>query len=357
MLGGKTVERKIVIFSEQIEHQGIKKSILPSLNVKVIKYLPLVNAAAVEWEPSFTREEVLESAGVLKVIDDVKLNAVEVSAAAGPSQVLPWGVNRIDAEKVWGQNTGRQVKVGVIDTGIDTKHPDLKVYGGINTINPKKGYQDNNGHGTHVAGVIAALNNSVGVIGVAFDAMLYSVKVLDANGSGYLSDVIEGLEWCANNGIQVINMSLGMSSDVDLLRQAIKRVYDAGVFIAAAAGNSGPNNNTVIYPARYPEVAAVAASDPGDNIASFSSRGPEVDLTAPGVDIYSTYRKGSYSKLSGTSMATPHVAGAAALVLAQKGRMKPAELLNHLKETARDIHHWPEAQGAGLVDAYDAVVE
>lgn len=348
------MNRKIVIFPEEMDRVEIEQNVLPSLAGKLIKYLPLVNAAAVFTDPFTTHEDLTRNAGVKRIIEDIKVYALETQTMA-PLQVLPWGIDRIDAEKTWVESTGDQVKVAVIDTGIDTSHPDLKVYGGINTINNRKSYKDDNGHGTHVAGTIAALNNGVGVIGVAPNAMLYSVKVLGADGSGNLSDIIEGLDWCINNNIQVVNMSLGTSEEEDLFHEAIRHVYNAGIFIVAAAGNSGPDDNTIAYPAKYPEVAAVAASSQFDQIAFFSSRGPEVDLVAPGVNIYSTYRNKSYRKLSGTSMAAPHVAGTAALVLAKKGAMTPDELLNHLKETSQDLHFSPDKQGAGLVDAYTAV--
>lgn len=350
------MKRKIVIFSNDLDRNTIKQNSLTNLPGKFLKALPLVNAAVMLQAPSTSSEEIMKIDGVLNVINDVKLHAVEAYMDTQASQQLPWGVDRIDAEKVWSRSSGNNIKVAILDTGIDISHPDLKVYGGINTINPKKSYKDDNGHGTHVAGTIAALRNKIGVIGVAFNAQLYSVKVLGANGSGYLSDVLEGLEWCINNGIHVINMSIGYESNVKLLHEAIKAVYNAGIFIAAAAGNSGPDSNTVIYPARYPEVAAVSASDQHDGIAYFSSRGPEVDLAAPGVNIYSTYRNKTYLKLSGTSMATPHVSGTAALVLAKKGMLKPDVLLKHLKETAVDIDLDPDEQGAGLVDAYSAVL-
>ncbi|NLI13368.1 MAG: S8 family peptidase [Peptococcaceae bacterium] len=350
------MNRKIIVFDDEMERSAIEQNVLPAFSGKVIKYLPLVKAAAVFIDPSTTNEEFTRQAGVKRVINDVKVYALETSPAIQkPLQVLPWGVDRIDAEKAWAESTGSRVKVAVIDTGIDTGHPDLKIYGGINTINKEKSYKDDNGHGTHVAGIIAALNNRVGVIGVAHDAMLYAVKVLGADGSGNLSDIIEGLEWCINNNIQVVNMSLGTDEAEDLFHEAIKHVYNAGIFIVAAAGNSGPRDNTISYPAKYPEVAAVAASSQFDQIAFFSSRGAEVDLVAPGVNIYSTYRGRSYRKLSGTSMAAPHVAGAAALVLAKKGVMSPDKLLSHLKETSQDMHFSPDKQGAGLVDAYISV--
>lgn len=349
------MKRKIIVFSKELNRQVVKQNSLANLPGKFLKVLPLVNAAVMLQDSSTSPEEITKVEGVLRVIDDVKLHAVEANIDSQASQVLPWGVDRIDAEKIWAASSGAKIKVAVVDTGIDTSHPDLKIYGGINTINPQKSYKDDNGHGTHAAGIIAALSNSIGVIGVAFKAQLYSVKVLGANGSGYLSDLVEGLEWCINNGMHVINLSMGHGIDVELLHEAIKAVHNAGIFIAAAAGNSGPDNNTVIYPAKYPEVAAISASDQDDHIAYFSSRGTEVDLAAPGVNIYSTYRNKAYMKLSGTSMAAPHVSGTAALVLAAKGMMKPAALLKHLKETAQDIDLDPEEQGAGLVDAYTAV--
>ncbi|WP_281246397.1 S8 family peptidase [Desulfoscipio geothermicus] len=194
-----------------------------------------------------------------------------------PAQQIPWGVNRIDAELAWPQNTGQGVKVAVLDTGIDLSHPDLlaNIKGGYNAIKPNKSPADDNGHGTHVAGIIAAVNDNIGVVGVAPQAELYAVKVLSANGSGYLSDIIEGLEWCITNNMQVINMSLGTSSEVQSFHDAVIKVYNAGIVMVAAAGNSGPGDNTVEYPAKYEEVIAVSATSDNDAIASFSSRGPD----------------------------------------------------------------------------------
>ncbi|SFR18261.1 Subtilase family protein [Desulfoscipio geothermicus DSM 3669] len=164
-----------------------------------------------------------------------------------------------------------------MDTGIDLSHPDLlaNIKGGYNAIKPNKSPADDNGHGTHVAGIIAAVNDNIGVVGVAPQAELYAVKVLSANGSGYLSDIIEGLEWCITNNMQVINMSLGTSSEVQSFHDAVIKVYNAGIVMVAAAGNSGPGDNTVEYPAKYEEVIAVSATSDNDAIASFSSRGPD----------------------------------------------------------------------------------
>ena len=222
--------------------------------------------------------------------------------------------------------------------------------------------------GTHVAGIVAAIDNEIGVIGVGPKIDLYAVKVLDRRGSGNLSDVIEGLEWAISNGIQVVNMSLGTASNVLSFQEAVQRVNAAGIVQVAAAGN---NYGAVIYPAAYSEVIAVSATDNTDTIASWSSRGPEIDLAAPGANIYSTYKGSTYKTLSGTSMAAPHVAGTAALVLTTTigswdldgdGLWDPSEVQNKLEMTAEQVA--PDTvsgkdnlYGAGLVDAEKAVIQ
>ncbi|MHC4685690.1 MAG: S8 family peptidase [Planctomycetota bacterium] len=207
-----------------------------------------------------------------------------------PSQQLPWGVDRIDAEWAWDTVTGAGAKVAVLDTGIDYKHPDLddNCYGGVNVINPRKDYKDDNGHGTHVAGIIAAEDNDIGVVGVAPGAYLYGVKALDRNGSGWLSDIIAGLEWCVNNGMDIVNMSLGTNSDIQALHDACDAA-SAKVILVAAAGNDG---GAVDYPAAYNSVIAVSATNISDGLAYFSSYGPEIEIAAPGVNILSTYKGG-----------------------------------------------------------------
>ena len=220
---------------------------------------------------------------VLRIEDDVIMEALVQRGSAKiskrppqPSEVFPWGVDRIDAEKVWlSGNTADPIKVGVIDTGISNKHPDLlgNVKGGVDTINSFKSWNDDNGHGSHVAGIIAAIDNDIGVIGVGPQIDLYAIKVLGANGSGYLSDVIEGIEWAIKNHMQVINMSLGTTSDSQLLHDAVIAAKNTGIVIVAAAGNSGSSVN---FPAAYPEVIAVSATDQNNQLASWSSRGPEL---------------------------------------------------------------------------------
>jgi subtilisin family serine protease len=285
-------------------------------------------------------------------------------------QTLPTGVNRINAENK--TNAGAGVHVAVLDTGIDLTHPDLQanIAGGKN-CSTGKSYNDGNGHGTHVAGIVAALNNDVGVVGVAPGAFLWAVRVLNNAGSGSWSSVICGVDFVdsrspAKGGpISVANMSLGGSgaddgncglTNNDALHKAICRAVADGVTIVAAAGNSAADLKSSV-PAAYDEVIAVTAladSDgrpcgsgvatgygPDDTFASFSNYAT-VDLNhtiaAPGVSILSTYKGGGYATLSGTSMASPHVAGAAALYLAAHPGASPATVFAALVNAGEPLN-------------------
>ncbi|MBO3833295.1 MAG: S8 family serine peptidase [Candidatus Brockarchaeota archaeon] len=274
-----------------------------------------------------------------------------------PPETTPWGIEKIGAPKVWSEHTGAGVKVAVLDTGIDLTHPDLKVAGGATFVTGTKSYNDDNGHGTHVAGIIAALDNEIGVVGVAPGASLYAVKVLNKQGSGFISWIIAGIEWSIDNGMQIISMSFGSTADSTALHDELKAAYGKGIVLVAAAGNNGPGENTITYPAKYPEVIAVGATDENDYVAEWSSRGPELELTAPGVNIYSTYKGGSYRMLSGTSMACPHVTGTVALILSKNPSLSPDEVRDILQKTAIDLGSSGQdsTYGYGRVDAYTAV--
>jgi len=292
------------------------------------------------------------------------------------AQTLPSGINRIDAEKtVTHTNKGTGINVAIIDTGIDLKHPDLKVnIAGGKNCSTGRSFTDGNGHGTHVAGTVAALANGVGVVGVAPEAKLWAVRVLDNNGSGTWSSVICGIDFVtanapANGGpITVANMSLGGSgtsdnncgnTNNDALHKAICRSRDAGVTYVVAAGNSAANAGSFV-PAAYDDavitVSALADSNgqPGgggpatsngadDTFATFSNYGSVVDLGAPGVNILSTWKGSSYNTISGTSMASPHVAGAAALYINKNPGSTWTQVRDGLKALA-------EALGAGHTD-------
>jgi len=281
---------------------------------------------------------------------EVKLLGAKISGRPSggtvqPAQVVPWGIAAIQAPQAHAHNRGAGVVVCVVDTGIQSNHPDLlgQVVGGENfviikgKINPEQ-HSDDNGHGTHVAGTIAALQNSIGVVGVAPEAKLLAMKVLNRQGSGYTSDVAEGVRACAAKGAQILSMSLGSASDSTLLREAVQEVAAAGLKIVAAAGNEATQ---VSYPAAYPEALAISAVDAQGGFASFSNFGPEVDYAAPGVSVYSTTYGSSYATYSGTSMATPHAAGVIALELSSES----------LGLRVTDIGLSPQQQGLGFINA------
>ena len=280
-----------------------------------------------------------------------------------PAQEISWGVDRIDADVAWAYSNGTGVKIAVLDTGIDYDHPDLKdnVKGGVSVVGPRtstnpKNWKDKNGHGTHVAGIIAAENNDIGVVGVAPRAWLYAVKVLNNAGTGSYADLIDGIQWAIENGMQVISMSLGGSSYSQALEDACNAAYNAGLILIAAAGNSGdgnPETDEVLYPAAFDSVIAVGATDQTDQAPYWSSSGSQVELAAPGVDIKSTWLDGTYETLSGTSTACPHVTGTVALIWAKDGTLSNIEVRSLLQTTAEDlgIAGKDKIYGYGLVDA------
>jgi len=286
-------------------------------------------------------------------------------------ETLPWGIDRVDADVLHSNgDTGAGAEIAILDTGIDSDHPDLqaniqggKAFGDIycgsagggcrfggspndNTCN--YAWDDDNDHGTHCAGTADAIDNSEGVIGVSTEADLYAGKVLDGCGSGSLSAIAAGIEWAADQGFDVASMSLGASSGDQTLKDAVQYAQSKGLLMIAAAGNDGPCTDCVGYPAAYSEVVAVSSTASDDSLSDFSSTGPEVEIAAPGTDVLSTI-PGGYDTFSGTSMATPHVSGAAAQVMADGTSASTAR--QTLRDTAEDIGLASNEQGAGLLDA------
>jgi subtilisin len=258
-----------------------------------------------------------------------------------PFEVVDWGVQMVNAPKIWAETRGEGVKVAVLDTGVDTSHPDLmaNIKAGMNfTGGNEADYFDRQGHGSHCAGIIAGVDNEQGVVGVAPKAELYIAKVLGDNGSGSIQGICEGVMWAVMNKVDIISMSLGCTEDPGpMLQQAIKYAYDNGVVVVAAAGNEASH---VGWPAVYEETIAVGAIDDRRSIAGFSNFGTQVDVAAPGVDILSTYPVGKYARLSGTSMATPVVAGTIALMIAHFRKQgithTPASIMELLRTRSQD---------------------
>lgn len=253
---------------------------------------------------------------------------------------VPWQIADYQIPNAWPRTQGAGVKVGIVDTGIDPTHMkrgDLN--GAVAEVQDFSRshnlWTDVDGHGTHVAGIIAARRNEFGIVGVAPQSIIYAAKVLGDNGSGSTDDVARGVYWCLEQGCPVINMSLGGSTASDVLLAAIRAAAAAGCVVVCAAGNEG---GAVDYPGRYPECIAVSAVDKMRRIAPWSCRGDEVDVAAPGVEILSTYKGGTYASLSGTSMAAPFVTGLIALYLATpEGKdAKLADVMAWLTRTATD---------------------
>jgi subtilisin len=296
----------------------------------------------------------------------VEENAIYRATAEPPSDdeyENSWGVLHILSDVAHESgNKGTAVKVAVLDTGIDYGHEDLdgNYRGGYDFVfDDADPFDDSyNSHGTHVAGIIAAEEDGFGVIGVAPEADLFAIKVLDGAGFGLEEWLIAGIEWAVQNGIEIINLSIE-GPDAQGLRDACDRAYEAGVLLVAAGGTSPIAGGPVRYPAAYASVIAVTGTDPSDLPGYFSPMGEELELAAPGVDVLSTTAGGDYAVLSGTSQAAPHVAGVAALyALSNTEDLNADGLLDHedvrlrLRLDAIDLgdEGWDEVYGYGLVN-------
>ncbi|WP_455281260.1 S8 family peptidase [[Eubacterium] cellulosolvens] len=316
-------------------------------------------------------------------IDDLSLNPeIEYIAQDLPikttQQITPWGIERIGTLPVQAEGKkGSGINIAILDTGIDTDHPDLLYVFGFDfsdLLMDDADPEDFSGHGTHIAGIIAAQNNDIGVFGIATDVNLYILKVFTDDGEGRYSSAVEAIEWCMGtytdategNEIHIISMSWG--SEVDLgdpgIEPWINQAYNQGIILVGSAGNDGNSTGTgdnIIYPARYENVIAVSATNEEDQRPTFSSTGPAIELTAPGVNIISTFIDG-YATLAGTSMSCAHVSGSIALLLNSdvpteydantNGKWDPAEVRNILHDTAEDIGQEGKDQqfGHGLIN-------
>jgi subtilisin len=402
--------RKIVVFQSGISAQ-VQQQVVARSGSRVLSLLSLINGVAIELPTESAVQALVALQAdptVMGVYDDLTNsgqdgggdNVIVITPADPPTQEFyPWGLDTIHVPDVHQEVRGLKgsgVIVAMLDTGIDTNHPDLSksIKGGYNAMagQDSRNYRDDNGHGTHMAGIIAARMNRLGVVGVAYQAQIVAVKVLDQYGNGRLSDLINGLGWISTNKIRVVNMSLGFSEESPLLEQAIQRLYEAGVIMVASAGNGGTtcaqdgggddgggddgggdgmaqdgggddgggdagcqtSQKAVHYPARYPWVISVAATNGDDKVTGYSQSG-KVDVAAPGGSqsgprIFSTNKGGGYGWGSGTSQAAAHVTGALALVLQKNLKMSYEEAMTLLQETARDLGEPVERQGAGLID-------
>ncbi|MDM3854510.1 MAG: S8 family peptidase, partial [Aphanizomenon gracile PMC649.10] len=302
--------------------------------------------------------------------------AVSKAAGVSPYTDAPnlggnnWGADLIKAPTAWNNGyTGQGIIVAVLDTGVDYNHQDLKnniwsnakeIAGngidddgngyvddvqGWNFDSSNNNILDNNGHGTHVSGTIAAENNSIGVTGIAYNSKIMPVKVLDANGSGSYSSITKGIYYAVDNGANVINLSLGGNSSKDTLKSAIEYASNKGVMVVMAAGNN--SDALPSYPARYAYNSgiAVGAVDKNNNLADFSNRSGSQEITyvtAPGVDVYSTIPNDQYANYNGTSMAAPHIAGVVALMLSANPNLTDIQVRQIIISTSANSTNPPD---------------
>lgn len=300
-------ERWIVSFEE-----GGAEALLTDERIDVHYHFEHYQAAAVTLPPSIKKEwEASPFVAWMEEDSEVQLSG----------QMIDWGFTKLKtATAHTNRLTGKGVKIAILDSGVQKKHPDLKIAGGISFVGAPNEYEDTNGHGTHVAGIIGAQNNMIGTIGVAPDASLYIVKVMNEAGTGNQSDIVQGVEWAVAKGVDIINLSVTTERRSRLLEVVLRDAYEQGILLVAASGNNlksfqAPVN--VLFPARYQTVIAVGAIDQYHRRAHYSYYGPALEFVAPGEDIMSTYliTAGAqpYAESSGTSMAAPFVAGVAAL--------------------------------------------
>ncbi|BEL03555.1 hypothetical protein Q0Z83_017460 [Actinoplanes sichuanensis] len=306
---------------------------------------PVVTVKEATDKPSAARlvQDAQHTDDAVSVEVDAPMYAYEAPTGTDPNRAQQWSLTKLKADDAWKKSTGTGVTVAVIDSGVDSRHPDLaaNVLSGYDATTDTAGpTTDAHGHGTHVAGTIAAVTgNGVGVAGMAPNVKILPVKVLGANGSGNMSDAAEGIIWATDHGAQILNMSLGSTQKVTAVTNAINYARSKGVTVIAAMGNSRTSGSPTSYPAADTGVIGVAATDANDRIATYSTAGTYADVAAPGTNILSTYptSRGGYKTMSGTSMASPHVAAVAALLKSVDPALTPDQIETTLEKTATDL--------------------
>ncbi|WP_334075956.1 MULTISPECIES: S8 family peptidase [Paenibacillus] len=334
------------IFAEMTRQLRRRKSHYPAL--RRVRSSSLLQALFCPMAPA---GGIRDRFGLL-VEEDIRVSVHAATPSKDPAAGVPWGVRRIGAPEAWSVSTGNQIRIGVIDTGADFSHPDLRhsLARGVNLLNQMSLPYDDNGHGTHIAGTIAASGGSRGMMGVAPRSLIYPVKAFDHNGSAYVSDIILGIDWCVQNRMHIINMSFGMKNKSMSLQNTIRRAYHAGIVVVASSGND-KKSRSADYPARYPHTISVGATGRDGRVAPFSNHGPCIDIYAPGEKIKSCWLGGGYREMNGTSMATSHVSGSIALLLALRPGLTPGEIKRRLRRTARKLSSPGAKSGPGEVHA------
>ncbi|PAF39615.1 hypothetical protein CHH69_07215 [Terribacillus saccharophilus] len=322
----------IVVYENKQGEEAVRES-----DAAIEEQYEQLSAAAISADTE-TIDALKEDPDIKYVEPDSKIS-ISTSDVVDQSEAPildQWNLTSIQAPTAWEDGlTGKGVKIAIMDSGI-YPHQNLHITGGYSTVDYTTSYEDDEGHGTHVAGIIGAEHDEHGTDGIAPDADLFAVKVLDDTGEGYLSDLLEGINWAISNNMDIINLSMGTADKSDALEDAVQKAYQAGILLVAASGNEGAGHS-LDYPAAYEPVIAVSATNSNDNIASFSSVGDKVEFAAPGADIQSTYLGSGYRVMSGTSQAASHVSALLALVKQQFPDETNLQLRTRLQHYSKDL--------------------
>jgi len=357
------------ILVKQKDGSPLASSFFSQIGIKVIKRVNVLDINVVKVPTGVTMDAALQKLNSDPSVEYAEPNYIRKAniSVNDEKRKEQFALDKIQADKAWDITMGNNsVVVAVIDTGADIMHPDLvnQVVEGYSSVRNNAKWVDDNGHGTHVAGIIAAIaNNGTGIAGLAPKCKIMPVKVLDKTGSGNDAGISEAIVWAADHGASVINMSLGGPGESKTLEKAVNYALKKNVIVCAAMGNEG--NNYVNYPAAYQGVIAVGATDEQDNVTQFSNYGKWIAVTAPGAQILSTFptydvelNQYGYSKnyavLDGTSQATPYVSALSALVRSKFGKISPSSVMTKIKKGADDLGAagFDEKFGYGRINAF-----
>lgn len=326
-------EKVIISFKDEIDY-----GVLEEMGAEVQDELGSINAVVA----IVPEKQAIKAASLDSSIEYIEEDQT-VKAAA---QVPTWGYKQIKANTASKLGyTGKGVKIAVIDSGINNKHPDLKIAGGVSKIADLTAFNDKMGHGTHVAGIIGAQNNSIGTVGVAPDSSIYSVRVLSDQGVGDITDVVAGIQWAIDQKMDIINLSLTTETNSPSLQEVVKKAYDKGILIIAASGNDRAKKEIkdVLFPARLPSVIAVGSVSSINKLSYFSNYGPNQELVAPGEKINSAFvnlktpTQEDYIESDGTSMAAPFAAGTFAQYMEAYPHLTNGQLRATVNRAAMDL--------------------
>ena len=352
---------RLIVQTTKGAHPDVVAHALASHGARVLKTLPQlgVSVLSINEAQSDHIAQSLSASGLFTFVEQDFIARVSATTPNDPSYPSQWHLPKIQAPSAWDLTKGAAgVPVALIDSGVDSTHPDLgpKIVAGWNYVDGNSNTADQFGHGTETAGVLAAAsNNGVGVAGVSWSNTILPLVVVNGAGFANYSDIASAIQYAADHGVRVVNISIGGSSSSSVIQSAVDYAWSKGTVVFAAAGND--SNSTLNYPAACTNVVAVSATDANDGLAWFSSYGSDIDVAAPGTSIVTTTMGGGTAAVDGTSFSSPIAAGAAALMLAANPSLSATQVVSLLEQNSDDLGApgWDQYFGWGRVNAYRAV--